>query len=666
MDENDRLSETEDAGPETDATPDDEPEAKHGGRDRPLTRRALLDFYEHVAGPEGLDRRKPRTSRKATLRRLATVLRGRDVLIPAAFHYLERFLAKEDPADELEERISGSFATLEPSTLERGEALLDAYRSLDEETRSALFAERYRDLAPNEPLLAEELLIDLRDQLEAMGVARAYTEATGAAVEPLRPAGRARCSRGPSDPECPGSPAIPYPPHPWVCSVQGLRTADHVPRLPLDDYHSIELETEPPTDAGPERDAACDHAATPRRRFAYELFGRPFVEEWEGDTVDGACLRLPEAIPGGEVTLTGFNFHDPAATVHLWRVDDPGRRWTVPTLTLGDPRPSSGPAGEADESAFEARDVLVFRIPPEFSLGVYRFQVEASNHVGYRWPTHGTRPDALASRPTPLRVVPRGTRYRISVVRIDCEDETFGCGSDELLLSRTSINVAEQAKPTLIGSQWRFDADTGDVFHVDLELFAGSVNGFGSVGLLGLEVDDGSLATKYQQEWSDLFSSTVGKAFEEFFEGLHKECNVWFVGGADDDEGATPAAWVVGAFCYVWGAIVGVVINVVKAIFTFGWSLWAPPDLLIEDLLVFGQLNLRHLTSPSVPLPSPSSHQSPQGVDVSVRPLRKADGAYFEKRTYKHSGATYSLTLRYERIGLENELVHEALFGRMI
>jgi hypothetical protein len=453
-----------------------------------------------------------------------------------------------------------------------------------------------------------------------------------------------------------------------------LRGADHVPKLSLEDYSPTEIAWDAEIIEREKNDSTQPTLEThfkPRRSFSYKVFGKTFKQRWEGEAVSDICLRVPEALPGGEVILTGFNFYDREIVVRIWDSSAPHRQWVLPALVLGD---RSGLVRQANERIgsddFSDRDVLMFRVPSTLEQGIYKFRVEVPNSVGYTWPTNGMQPHTFESNEKYLRVSPSSTRYRISVTSVYCEEETPGCGSDEVLISSVSTTAGAPGSPSHqgYGNTVTFnDVDSGDHFQANIILFEGVVANWISVGILGLEVDDADHAWNYQKSWEDLYTDVVWGFIEDFWPHLHEECWPW-----SKEEGGAPAKkagpLVIMAGCYIIGAIAGIIATIVLAIFTLPWAIWAPADLLIEDNILLDLLGLNYLIDPWNPLQKPFKYSSGQGVKVSVQPLGRSKNTYMEKRTYECSDATYSLVFTYERLSayVSPEVMSEALFGRMV
>jgi hypothetical protein len=169
----------------------DKTDKRKNTRDRPLTKRDLLELYQHVTGAEGLDRRKPHSSVHFNTQRLARSMRFRDVIIPAIFHYLVRYTRHQKPADEFERRIFDCFSKASPKSLEFARSINEAYKNISQESRDLLFDKRYTNLDESTSVSGETLRLRLKEELERLGLRMIYSKYQGVQydgpVEPGKP-----------------------------------------------------------------------------------------------------------------------------------------------------------------------------------------------------------------------------------------------------------------------------------------------------------------------------------------------------------------------------------------------------------------------------------------------------------------------------------------------
>ncbi len=105
-----------------------------------------------------------------------------------------------------------------------------------------------------------------------------------------------------------------------------------------------------------------------------------------------------------------------------------------------------------------------------------------------------------------------------------------------------------------------------------------------------------------------------------------------------------------GELGWKWGLIAAAIAIVVVVIVAAIWAAWAPPDLMLRDLIVLDEESLFLLTHPTSALPAPSMAQI---GDVSIEQLPESKLAflYTEERRYKSSGegSEYGLWFSYRR-----------------
>jgi hypothetical protein len=81
------------------------------------------------------------------------------------------------------------------------------------------------------------------------------------------------------------------------------------------------------------------------------------------------------------------------------------------------------------------------------------------------------------------------------------------------------------------------------------------------------------------------------------------------------------------------------------------WAAWAPPDLMLLDMIVLEEQDLFSLTYPTAALPVASSHDV-EDVTVEVKPESKILYEYAEERLYQShgEGSLYGLLFAYRRV----------------
>ena len=80
-------------------------------------------------------------------------------------------------------------------------------------------------------------------------------------------------------------------------------------------------------------------------------------------------------------------------------------------------------------------------------------------------------------------------------------------------------------------------------------------------------------------------------------------------------------------------------------------ALWAPADLIAEDVFVLSMGDLFMLTSGNFPSPPSQSYVTDQGIKVGVEAVEKGATDYLERRKYRcdDEDSEYHVTLRYTR-----------------
>jgi hypothetical protein len=83
---------------------------------------------------------------------------------------------------------------------------------------------------------------------------------------------------------------------------------------------------------------------------------------------------------------------------------------------------------------------------------------------------------------------------------------------------------------------------------------------------------------------------------------------------------------------------------------------WVPADLILEDSVGFGILDLSARTSPNFPPPPEAEYTTAGGIRVLTEPESKGVD-YFEWRKYRSDDSRYNILFRYSR-GLIYTAIH--------
>lgn len=553
--------------------------------------------------------------KKSRNQRLAALAAGTPLpssLASGGLQLCRRFMAGQDPANDLEE---DAFALLDKTTPAMREVLscaLDALDELPPEQRGGLvdpkiLADVTQPLTPGilTDAWTEEVFGRVSDELFG------DTEGLKAEVP-----GKIRIF-------VPNDDVFPSPVR--VCRLNDLRTAHFRPGLSGGDYLPAEIEQ------------VCE---------VQIVDGVPQVscqvqtDNCPGNSAAGVCLRVPEIAAGDTVLLEGVNFFSTDAIVRLTS-NEPTNPTTVDVDThiRGD---LVTPVTEIIDGQVSlimdcrVHDRLLFQVPEDLPPATYSVSVIVPNITGIDfWG------ESLSSEPEYITVVPPPTtRFTVTSETLHAEDETSPswAGSDEVglqflvaaVLADGSPLLSEKRPPVRLG-----DVDSGDTRDITRLIFDQQqpITAL-LLSVVGHEVDSEDAYEKMITDWTDVFVDLVKAQIKAIAAAVSA------AGGLKALGKLPPWAW--------WA--IGIAIVVTLAI-DFFVALWAPADLIIEDSIGLGVVELSQLTSPDFPAPPDLAYTSAGGIDVERKSLEKLPTQYREERSY-HSDdedSTYQLTLRFNR-----------------
>lgn len=553
---------------------------------------------------------KHKKSRAQRLARIADSTSLPSTIASGVLQTCRRFMAGEGPANALER---DAFARLEMTTPAMRDVLscaLDALDGLPADLRNRLF-----DMS---------LLSDLNTSVTPAALTSAWVhEAVGRASEQIF---------GDTDAleaEVPGqirifepAPDDEFPPVPvQICRLNGLRTKNfHLGG----DYLPAEIEQ------------TCQVQmvdGTP------QIICEVQTDNCPGNFANGVCLRVPEIAAGDSVLLEGVNFFSPDTFVRLASHEPIETTRDIETHVRGDLETPVTEMIDGRTSLImdcRVKDQLMFEVPSDLPPATYSVTVMVPNITGIEY-----WGEFLSSDPEYIKVVPPPTaRFTVTSETLHAEDETSPswAGSDEVGLRFLPIAVLPDF--TLLVSDrisvGLGNVDSGDTRDITRVLFTHEQPIAAlTLAVLGHEVDSEYAYEKMIDDWTEAFVDLVKIEVAAIAAALGA------VGGAKALAKIPPWGW--------WA--IGIGLSVTLAIDVLV-ALWAPADLIIEDIIGLDVVALAQLLSPDFPAPRTERYTSAQGIDVERQALEKLPTQYRERRRYysDDEDSDYRLTLRFNRV----------------
>ena len=533
------------------------------------------------------------------------------VLAASTMHLVRRFLAGRAPGNQIEQRAFARLAEMPAADRGTLACAADRLSALPAAQRDALF-DPTLPLDDAQPLAAATLAAAFGREIVQRASLAAHGELTPMAERP----GRIRVYEPPPED---------FFSQVRICSINALRTDDHIPRMPAAAYGPGEI--------------AQDCTTT-------VVDGQPQVVcqvrtgDCVGGQVDGVCLRVPAIAAGDAVLLSGVNYFSTDAKVQL-TAREIGSVHLFDTYVLGD---LDTPVTETVDGQVRlvndcrVHDHLSFVLPADLPPGLYDMQVVVPNITGIA--AFGER---ILSNSEVLEVVPPpSARFQISLETLVCRKETppAWAGSDEVGLRLIALPLlADLSVGSPQVSSRRFgDVDSGDSRNLGQLLFDQQQPIIAvALAVTGYEVDGESAYANQVTRWTDVYIDLVKDQIE-------------FIKDALDKAGIKPADLAkLGPVGYV---VIGAAIAVLLAI-DLVIALWAPADPIIEDTTGYTLLDLVERTGAAFPMPPPTTFRTEgYDIDVKVKPLDKLPHQYREMREYESDSeeSRYEITYRFNRV----------------
>lgn len=642
---------------------------KECGSPRKSCCRELLHALRNVPGFDVKSIHKPKKTPRQRLTCLCNWLPTQDAITPILFHTLERFLVGKNPESDFEKHIFTFLKKLGQEHADKLEHLKSAhekFKSLNRQELECVFEKSFLNWAIDQPVDQENAEIAVGREIAAFG--RLYGRRD---ISPCLPAGLARPWSTTTGLLVEGGEEFPTVnlPFPYICKVNEIHTpAARFRSSGFLKFEDWELEQE------------CNPVMDPyTAEVSPNCQVRVLADGCDGGTEysllpempqHSACIRVPTSRAGLDVELTGFNFFSPSCKVRLQKEDQPDFSFLLDVTVCGD---SQTPLQELQGTQLQyiadcrVHDKIRFTLPvlgPDstpLAPGLYRVDVIVPNDGSsldgeiYSDPIHGITPPELATYQistarTLLKILPSADlKYRLWLDKGHCYDETdWEAGSDEIWVQPMPVRLRFDEYGALLplesGDEQEIlswgDVDKGEDHYYGRDLIgkstgtsvAGTLTG---ICMIGFEVDDEDAAKARLKSYSEAW-------------GLYwKEAWPFLIGSAGALATAKTLA-TLSAATTLYGALAIVAVFVIAS---FIWAGWAPPDLIMVDILVLDEEKLYNLTDSSTPLPLPDSGEF-SGVQVNVLPLNKWPNRYTEERRSRSSGegSNYGFVYVYERL----------------
>lgn len=563
---------------------------------------------------------KHKQSRDHKLAKRAERARVPSALAAGTLHMVRRFLLGKSPVGVLE---VAAFATLGRMSRDLLSCTVSAFDTVPPGQRDRLFAPSLL-LNADQPIDTATLTAALAQEIKQRVALDVFDDLR--AVDEARP-GRVRVITGEH---------FEYVVR--ICTINGLRTANFVPRIGIGEYLPTEIQHDceiMPVNGQPE--SVCHVRTTD---CPGNLLQNP------NNPSQTACARVLEVAQGDSLVLQGVNYFSLDAKV---RIGDPQTGTIVrevETHVWGDVEtPVTEEIGGQPAIIRDCRvhDRLTFRVPADLPPRVYLIQVVVPNTTG----RSGSLREFVSNGEF-INVVPPSTaRYEIVAEKIIARKETSPewPGSDEVGLQTVAIPIfadgsdaGPQVTPFHDVQQVKFDSATPleitrNVFRHDRPI-AGVM-----MTVLGYEIDSRRAYREQITSSMDFFIDLVkeqAKLIKQVLDFLN-------LGLGDLKKFGSTGAWLAAI-----GAAVTLAIDAVVA-------LWAPADLIIQDTFGLSVLDLERLTNADFPAPDRTTFTTPGGIVVNVNklmPPRKLPTEYWETREYisEEEGSRYVITYRFNRV----------------
>jgi len=559
---------------------------------------------------------KPKQSQQQKLARLLASTKVPSTLAAGMIQLVRRFAAGRAPANEIEQGVFKRLRAIPEHDRRILSCIVGQYDGLSSADRDRLFnpalpSDVDTPISPKQ--LADAFIAEIQQRIKATPAdGLDCLVATPGKIRVYEPSGEDFFSQV------------------RICQVNGLRTSNFIPQLSLSDYLPAELEQIcVPELHGDQVEVVC----------SIQTGNCPGYSWPPGDT----CFKVFDVQTGDSVLVQGVNYFSTSATVELRGRAPLTEQREVPTFVCGD---QDTPVSEVvnGQSVLindcRVHDKLRFTVPLDLPPGNYEFNVKVPNITGI-----ASLGPFLTSNIEYLRVnVPSTARFKIVSETLHCKDETSPAwfGSDEIGITFLTTGLfSDGSFAQLEGvTSDHGDMDSGDTVDLTCVLLKPEDQDQPmplvaiTTVVIGYEIDDYDTYLKQIQGFRDAFVDIMGWMWK----AIVAESAVAVVFAIAAASGWPLVVALIGAALYTGIAAI--------------LALWAPADLIAQDVFVLSMGDLFMLTSGNFPSPQPQSYVTDQGIKVGVEAVEKGASDYLERRKYRcdDEDSEYHVTLRYTRV----------------
>jgi len=540
--------------------------------------------------------------------------------VAAFMHSYIRFMAGKKPGSNFETKMFKKLSTVSASSINVMAKRAKSFKDLPVKNKGKAAALLMKK--PDKPITNKELTTSFIEELKSVVSNLAFDSISTTLEE--RP-GKARLYTIE-----PGSDDV-FPNQVHIFKINDIRTNDHVPVLRARDFKPEEFQQvcKPIKENG-------------EIKWDCKMQRQPC----DGYSIGDVCLRVPQFQNGASVTLTGVNFFDINAKVWIRRKDSIGAYKKVKAFVYGD---TETPVYENVNGSRKliadkrVKDKIFFVVPPNLAPGIYQIQVAVPNSSGISG--YGIDEDMLFSNAQFIEVIPPVTaRFQVASERLSAKDETGNLDftlSDEIGIKVNSVPFfSDLSLGALQQHSFRFDnVDTGETRVMESVLFSHNKPIGGLImSVMGYEIDSEDAYRNEVSEWTDIFWELLQEQWEII-------------------TGSAAAMAVIKKLAAVgfYGYIVIACSVLLTAAIDFFVSLWATPDLIIQDTLSYAVSDLGRMTNINIPKPQADPNKTlyttPGGVRVRLIQNEKLPNEYTEERGYlSDDHSWYNIRFRFNRL----------------
>lgn len=419
-----------------------------------------------------------------------------------------------------------------------------------------------------------------------------------------------------------------------ICKLNGLRTFSQLPALPISAYRPDEIQHDC-------RTQVVDGSA--------EVTCQVRTTDCPGNSLGGACARVPPVAQGDGVMLEGVNFFSTDARVRLIDRATGNLIRDVPAFVHGDwdtPVTEIKNGQPALINDCRVHDKLSFQVPADLPVGVFQIQVVVPNISGI-----ASLGAEMLSNGEYIEVVPPATaRFSVVAEKIWARRPTSPAwiGSDEVglhtlgfpLFADGTLGTEEDQVTEQTFQEIRdVDFDPGTQRDITRVIFQHDRPIMGMfIAVRGDEIDNQRVYDRALSDWSELFIEHIQDQLKYLVPALAA------LGGIAALSSMSTVGWIL-AGC---GALLLLAYDAI-------WALWAPADPIIRDSISLSATELMQLTSVEVPALPVYSFAAEDGIAVTVgKPQQswKQPLQYRETREYLSDAedSNYVLGYRFNRV----------------